>query len=187
MAHSPHEGQHYRHLISEAPSYVYVGQLSQGFHRVGSNSETNTRSPPTSQESTLNDSLSSQLSQVRPNAAGDVDIIRPHGAMTPSTSLSNKSSQEGTDGPYLVARPVSPVDQDEGIRVLITDDALDKPHTGAPKRMANGEVKPSKSSLPTSPVESSQYGHSRNSSRTSRGSQIGEVGHLSQCNYCRHT
>lgn len=82
---------------------------------------------------------------------------------------------------------VSPVDQDECIGGPITDDVLDKDRTGAPKRMANGEVKPLESSLPTSPVESSQYGHSRNGSRMSRGSQIGQVGHLSQYDYCRHT
>lgn len=153
----------------------YEGQLSQEPHSRSSNLGTSAGSPPTSQASTFNDSLSSQLSQVRSNAASDVNLIRPHGAMTPSTSLSNKSSQEGTDGPYLMESHVSPVDQDECIGGPITDDVLDKDRTGAPKRMANGEVKPLESSLPTSPVESSQYGHSRNGSRMSRGSQIGQL------------
>ncbi len=100
--------------------------------------------------------------------------------MDPSTSFSNKSSQECTDRPYLVEPDESTMNQDENIDGLIADDGLDEDHASAPKRKANGEVKPSESSLPTSRVESSQYGHSRNSSRTSRGSQIGEVRHLSQ-------
>jgi len=48
-------------------------------------------------------------------------------------------------------------------------------HTSAPKRMANGEVKSSKNSLPTSPTDSSLHGHSRNSSLASKGSHIPEV------------
>ncbi len=48
-------------------------------------------------------------------------------------------------------------------------------HTSAPKRMANGDIKSPGYSPPTIPGCSSQYGHSRNSSRTSRGSQVGEV------------
>lgn len=55
--------------------------------------------------------------------------------------------------------------------------SLHNERTGAPKRMANGEFKGP--SLPTSPVDASQYGHSRNSSRTSRGSQISDVGETS--------
>lgn len=156
---------------------MHVGQVSQEPHSRRTTFETNARSPPSSQEPSLNNgSLSSQLSHVRPNAAGDLDLIRPRGAMTPSTSSSNKSSEERTDRPYLVEPDASTMDQDEKFDGPV---APDKEHTSAPKRKANGEVKPSESSLPTSPIESSQYGLSRNSSRTSRGSQIGEVRHLS--------
>ena len=159
---------------------MHVGQASQEPHSRRTKFETNARSPPPSQASSLTGSLSSQLSQVRPNAASDLDFIHPHGAMDPSTSFSNKSSQEGTDRPYMMEPDESTVNQNENIEGLIAEHGLDEDHTSAPKRKANGEVKPSESSLPTSPVESSQYGHSRNSSRTSRGSQIGEVCHLSQ-------
>ena len=158
-----------------------AGQASQEPHTRRTNLVTNARSPPTSQASS--GSLSCHKSQLRPNAAGDLDIISPHNAMTRSTSLSNKSSQEDTDRLYLVEPDVSSVDQDENIDGLVTENALnklDKVHPSAPKRMANGEVKPSESSLPASPVESSQYGHSRNSSGTSRNSQIGEVRDFSQ-------
>ena len=48
-------------------------------------------------------------------------------------------------------------------------------HTSAPKRMADGEVKPPETFMPIGPVSSDRYGHSRNSSRTSRSSQISEV------------
>lgn len=157
-----------------------VGQSFQEPHSTRTNLERTTRSPSNSQATSLNGSQSSQLSQGRRNAAGDLDLIRDHGAMTPSTPLSNESSQEGTDRPYLVESDVSPVEQDGKDDRPIACDALNQDHTSAPKRMVNGEVKPSEFSLPTSPVDSSQYGHSRNSSRTSRGSQIGEVGHLSQ-------
>ncbi len=44
------------------------------------------------------------------------------------------------------------------------------------KRTANGQTKPSSSSLPTSPVEGAGRCHSRNTSVNSSGTQIGEVG-----------
>lgn len=164
-----------------------LGQASHEPHTRRTNLEMTTRSPPTSRASSLNDSLSSQLSQLRPDATGDLELIRPHGVMTPLTSLSKKSSHEATDRPYLEEPDVSLVEQDGNIDGLLTYDVVDKDNTSAPKRMANGEVKPSESSPSTSPVKSSQYGHSRNSSTTSRGSQIGEVRHLSQYGHCRHT
>ena len=179
MAHSPYEGWQNRYLISDKATYVHAGQAAQESHTKGTSLETNARFPPNSQASSLNNSLSSQLSQVQPSKAGDLALIRPHGAMTLSTSFSDKSSQEGTDRPYLAKPDTSTVNQNQIINGPAVEDALDKDYTSAPKRMANGEVKSSESSLPTSPVESSQYGHSRNSSRTSRVSQIGEVCHLS--------
>lgn len=181
MAHSPHGGQHYHYLSSDTATYVNVGQaLQEEPHSRRTNHETNAKSPPNSHALSLLDSLKSQLSQVRPNAAAHLDFIRPHGAMTLSTSLSDKSGQVGIDRPHLVEPDASIMDKEEHIDGPVAADALDKEDTSAPKRMANGQVKPSKSSLQTSPVEPSQNGHSRNSSRNSRGSQIGEVRHLSQ-------
>lgn len=72
------------------------------------------------------------------------------------------------------------MDQNEMVDWSVAEDPLDKDHTSATERTANGEAKSSESSLPTSLTELSRYKHSRNSSRTSRISQIGEVRHLSQ-------
>lgn len=150
-------------------------QASQELHSTRTNLETNARSPPTSQTSSLDDSRDSQLSHVRPDAAGDTDLVRPHGAMTISTSFSTKSSQKGTDRPYLVKPDASTMDQNEMVDWSVAEDPLDKDHTSATERTANGEAKSSESSLPTSLTELSRYKHSRNSSRTSRISQIGEL------------
>ena len=158
---------------------MHAGHVSQKPYPRHTNLETSVTSPPTSQASSLNISPDSQLSQVLPIAAGDLNLIHTCGVMTLSTSLLSESSHEGTDTPYLVESDAPPIDQDEIIDALFTSDSLDKDYTSAPKRMANGETKPSECSPPTSPVESSKYIHSRNSSRTSTASQIGEVGHFS--------
>lgn len=157
---------------------MHVGQASQEPRSGRANLETNTKSPPNSQTSSLDDSLSNQLSQVQPNAAGNLDLIRARCTMTPSTSLSIKPSQERSDRLYHIESDVSPMEHDNNSDGPVTDDALEKDRKNASKRMANGEVKPSEASLPTDSAESSQNGHSRNSSRTSRGSQIGEVSQL---------
>ena len=138
-----------------------------------------------SRDSSLNESLNSQLSQLRPESAGDLDLSqgkRGHGEMTPSTSYSNSSSQEGIlKGQSNDYEGVIMQDKLEPARAL---NARPPPgrskgphieHTSAPKRMANGEIKSPRYSLPTSPIDASQYGHSRNSSRASRSSQIEEV------------
>lgn len=141
---------------------------------------------PNSQNSSLNDSLHSQQSQHVPglstkNSRLSVDT-HFHGAMTPSTSLSNKSSQE-------IAEMEAPlIDQNanllQGVQspnVLASRQMyypfLEPGHgrINANKRMANGEIKSPGHSLPTSPTGLNQYGHSRNSSSTSRGSQISDV------------
>ena len=179
MAHSSYKGWQTRYLISDKATYVHAGQAAQASHTKRTNLEANARFAPNSQASSLNNSLSSQLSQVRPSKVGDLGLIRPHGAMTLSTPFSDESSQEVTDRPYLVKPDTSTINQNQLINGPAVEDALDQDYTSAPKRMANGEVKSSESRLPTSPVELSQYGHSRNSSRTSRVSQIGEVCHLS--------
>lgn len=138
-----------------------------------------------SQESSLNESSNSQLSQYRPESAGDLhpsQAKRGHGEMTPSTSYTNSPTYE--------CIPKGHPNDDVGV---ITQDKLESAHalnmrplpdqskeplieyTAAPKRMANGDIKPAGYSSPTSPIDASQYGHSRNSSRASRSSQIGEV------------
>lgn len=179
MAHSPYEGQHchYRLIIPKMAAHMRIGREP---HSRCTNLETNSTTPPTSQASSLDDSLNTQLSQIAPNAASDLDLTRPHGAMDPSTSFSNRSGQERRDRIHLVEPDGSTMDQDENVNMPVAEDTEDKDHTSAPKRMGNRELKPSESSSPTSPVESSHYKHSRNSSRTSRGSQITEVRSLSQ-------
>lgn len=174
MAHSLYEGQHchYRRVIPKMAAYMRKGREPH--------LETNSRIPPTSQASSLDDSSDTQLSQLVPNAASDLDLIRSHGAMDPSTSFSNRSSQERRDRIHSVELDGSTMDQDENDNMPVAEDTEDKDHTIAPKRMGNRELKPSESNLPTSPVESSHCKHSRNSNRTSQGSQISEVRSLSQ-------
>ena len=138
-----------------------------------------------SQSSSSNDSSNSQISHIRVGSAGNFDRSqgdRFNDETTPSTSLSNSSSQEGVGkaqlGDYddvLLVEERQPTymsaasSQHERSRMLHTE------HTSTPKRMANGEIKSSAYSLSNSPIDIGQHGHSRNSSRTSRGSQIGEV------------
>lgn len=140
-----------------------------------------------SQGSSFNDSLPSQSSEppTRSSEYPEPRAISAHPTVTPSTSLSNNSSQEKGEAYESLRR-------DTGLAIDGTsdgsgsqpDDIPDpviayhqphKNHTAAPKRMINGETKPAMSALPTSPTLSSHYGHSRNSSMTSRSSQIGEV------------
>lgn len=144
-------------------------------HSRRTNLETHAGTSSISLASSLNDSLNSQRSQTAPNAASDLNLIRPHGAIESSISFSDGSSQERRDRSYLVEPDGSTTDQDEEINVPAAEETNGTDHTSAPKRMVNGEFKHSESSLPTSPITSSHYKHSRNSSRTSRGSQIGEV------------
>ena len=169
-------------------TYLHTGQASQE-HSRRTNPGTNIRSPPTSQTTSFDDSLSSDLLQGRPNAPNDLELIRPHGAITPSTFLSSKSSQESTGSSYLAEPDVSLVNHEGSVDGLMpyANDSLDKCHANAPKRMANGDFKPSEFSPATSPVDSSQFGDSRNSSTTSRGSQIGEVCQLIRYEQCRNT
>ena len=140
---------------------------------------------PNSQDSCLNESLNSQLSQIRPESAGAIDLFKGtpgHGTMTPSTSFSNNSSQEGltraqVDGNEreIMQNKIEPAHAPGARRPRGPSKASHINRTGAPKRMADGEIKSPGYSLPTSPIDASQPGHSRNSSRTSRSSQIGEV------------
>ena len=65
---------------------------------------------------------------------------------------------------------------------LNTGGAVTEPHhtatTHGHKRTANGLVKPATSSQTTSPVETSQLGHTRHTSTTSSSTQISEVSYL---------
>lgn len=138
---------------------------------------------PNSQQSSLNDSANSQLSQTRPGSSGIHES--PRSVMTPSTTLSNKSSKERvrtsmddaneTDDHSMGRRLESHETRQSWNTQPAGPSGYQGTHTSAPKRTANGEIKSPRHSLPTSPVESSQHGHSRNSSMTSRGSQMGEV------------
>ena len=130
---------------------------------------TQLHSDPNSQASSFGDS---QGSYQRPTSDHYHLPEAPQRDITPSTSLSNPSSQEN----ITHKMQNSPSSQKQRMEIQ-------KPHVpvapmahmtsdyvGA-KRTADGQVK---ERSPTSPT-SVKYGHSRNSSMTSRGSQIGEV------------
>ena len=148
---------------------------------------TNARTSSNFQASSLDDSLNSQLLQTAPNVASDLSLFRPRVATESSNSFSSNSSQERRDRNYLVEPDGSTMDPDGAINMPVAEENNGTDHASAPKRMVNGEFKPSESSLPTSPTRSSDYKRSRNNSRTSRGSQIGEVRNLSQFYRCRAT
>ncbi len=138
-----------------------------------------------SQESSLNESLRNQTSQIRDGLTRDLDVSqgdRFDEEMTPSTSFSNNSSQGSVrKGPLNNDDAALQVEEQQPTYTSAArfqhnrSQRLHIEHTSAPKRMANGEIKSPGYSRPNSPVDIGQYGHSRNSSRTSRGSQIGEV------------
>ncbi|KAL8827290.1 MAG: hypothetical protein Q9191_003273 [Dirinaria sp. TL-2023a] len=134
---------------------------------------TQLHSAPNSQASSLGDTIDSQGS-CPPQSSADRRLEVLQRENTPSTSLSNPSSQEQiADKPRSPTRrlnletrqdsaPVAPM-------VHIKDDL-----SVASKRTADGRVK-EKSSLPTSPITVATTEHSRSSSMTSKGSQIGEL------------
>lgn len=165
-------------------THLHAGQASQE-HSRRNKPGTNTGSPPTSQTTSFDDSSGNDLLQGRPDAPNDLKFIHPHVAITPSTFLSSKSSQESTGSSYLAEPDVSLLNNKGNVDGLTPDayDSLDKCHANPPKRMANGDFKTSDFSLANSPVESSQ----RNSSTTSRGSQIGEVCELIRYEQRRNT
>lgn len=133
---------------------------------------TQLHSAPNSQNSSFEHSTASQSSQNNPTTSSEPNSQTLRRETTPSTSLSNPSSQEymakktqhspPTRGQRMDSQstqaPIAPM-------AHITNDIA-----GA-KRTADGQVK---ERSPTSPVVG-RYEHSRNSSMTSRGSQIGEV------------
>ncbi|KAL9125907.1 MAG: hypothetical protein Q9217_004954, partial [Psora testacea] len=141
-------------------------------------------SVPPSQSSSFNDSMTSQQS-VCPLSSTSNPHLRL-GVHTPATSLSNNSSQEHamtddyTSGMSIgdearIAQAPSSASTSRTIYPTSRHTSSTENYTSAPKRLANGEFKSPKGSLPTSPTESSIFAHSRHSSTTSRSSQIGEL------------
>ena len=134
-------------------------------------------SAPNSQASSLGDTVDSQGSYPTQSSADRrFEILQREN--TPSTSLSNPSSQE-----QIAERARSPASrltletrQDSAPMAPMAHMKDDL--TAASKRTADGRVK-EKSSLPATPVTPGRWEHSRNSSMTSKGSQIGEVRHES--------
>ena len=130
---------------------------------------TQLHSEPNSQASSFEDS---QDSYQRHTSSHSHPLEAPQRGITPSTSLSNPSSQENIthkmqNSPSAQKQRMEPEKPHTPVAPIahMTGD-----YVGA-KRTADGQVK---ERSPTSPT-SVRYGHSRNSSMTSRGSQIGEV------------
>ena len=150
-----------------------------------------------SQESSLNESLRYQISQGRDDLVRDLNVThsdRFNEEMTPSTSFSNNSSQgSARKGPSNIDDAALQVEQRKTILAPAATSQDDRSqrlhieHRSAPKRMVNGDIKSPGYSSPNSPVDISQCGHSRNSSRTSRGSQICEVCDPTLIDSCQHT
>lgn len=132
---------------------------------------------------------------MRPSSAGRLEASQPDAnidAVTPSTPLSNFSSQEYTTDGRLPAEKTGKQHMEPSItgasrrNLLVQTDGLeDRPSGAQPvafKRTANGEIKSPQeilsASLPESPAESRAYGHSRTTSATSKSSHIGEVRNL---------
>ena len=141
----------------------------------------------TSQTSSFNDSMPSQLSETQLSAQEGLTSSQAFPtkvALTPATSFSNASSQEQAafpdqqsdtpvDAPiaakgHAALRPASDVQ-------VASQPSQERSPRNAPKRMADGELKSPVTGLPTSPTESQILAHSRNSSINSRNSQITEA------------
>lgn len=139
----------------------------------------------------------SQESRNRPISSGSFASSqnRPPRDITPSTSLSNPSSQEhiaekmDPHNNHLAPRSSrQPTRLDTGFTqapVANMGGSLGD-HTSAPKRTADGQLKQGNSISPTSPSKIGRHERSRTSSMTSRGSQIGEVclGSLHLSKFC---
>lgn len=102
---------------------------------------------------------------------------------TPSTSLSNYSSQVNAPRSRRINdNPHSMHDERDMAYLDATDPGDEKAkhsrveHTVGLKRTATGQFKsPTEGLLSPSPVDPNEYSHSRNTSTTSRSSHIGEV------------
>lgn len=124
------------------------------------------QSAPRSQTSSFEESIPSQGSYQHPSSSGNVQR-----EPTPTTSLSNPSSQEqmiegANQSPLAHGQRKTSNTPQAPIAPMIQTAS-----EGGTKRTADGQVK---ERSPTSPIVG-RYGHSRTSSTTSRGSEIGEV------------
>lgn len=129
-------------------------------------------SAPNSQSSSFEHSTVSQSSQHDPTANSEPNSQTLHRETTPSTSLSNPSSQEYMGKKTQHSPPTRAQRMDmQTAQAPIAPMAHTVNDFAGTKRTADGEIK---EKSPTSPV-AGRYEHSRNSSMTSRGSQIGEV------------
>ena len=132
------------------------------------------------------DSSSNRLSPARPTSSRLPDPSQGYSyrsTKTPSTSLSNTSDQERA----ITENDCSAKTRAVGYGLEVKDHARSASalpasptqhlinHSVAPKRMANGDIKSPAYSLPTSPVSSSPYEHSRSSTKTFPDSRIIEV------------
>ena len=145
-----------------------------------------TTSNPNSQDSSFPEASASQHSQLAPSSARLLELLTTSGgrdATTPSTSLSNYSSQENVLNSQKSISDSQIIHDERDMShsgpmayTSATTESRRAEYTGALKRTATGQIKsPLQGSLPTSPVDSSSYGHSRNTSTTSKSSHIGEV------------
>ncbi|KAL8803087.1 MAG: hypothetical protein Q9182_003400 [Xanthomendoza sp. 2 TL-2023] len=144
------------------------------------------------QSHSSNESTVSHLSALEPlsnNAYRPASRDRSIRVITPSTSLSDPSSQEGT-GSTSPTRE-NDTDQSPSFKSVISNTPSHSLHkqTACPtsvkshlpnishahKRTASGEVKRPGPSQPSSPDGPSQYSHSRNTSTASKSSQVSEL------------
>jgi len=144
-----------------------------------------------SQVSSFEDSVASQASPQRPMSSDKPQSSAAGYStrqITPSTSLSDPSSQERAADRLREILTADDYDA-HGQRRLVSHHApnvrprslytrgLNGEHTHAQKRTADGQVKAADPDVPTSPVDISRSrGHTKNDSATSQSSQIGEVG-----------
>ena len=123
----------------------------------------------------------SQLESLTENPETLASGIR-HGVTTPSSSLSNNSVQSefvnvgSAKGIHDIQRERTTSQFSAATSSDLRLESGNAKQPGGIKRTATGEIKsPFAGSLPTSPVDSQRYSHSRNTSTASRNSNIGEV------------
>ncbi|KAL9624061.1 MAG: hypothetical protein Q9204_007900 [Flavoplaca sp. TL-2023a] len=145
-------------------------------------------------QSSSNDSIISRLSDRNAIVKNGVRPISRDGCareLTPSTSLSDASSQEPSgsmcsphqgvinQSPTAVAKLGSnspqPLDNQPSCPTSMQSNNNLQNAIQPPKRTASGEVKRPGQSLQSSPHATSEYSHSRNTSTTSRSSHISDI------------
>ena len=145
-------------------------------------------------QSSSNDSIISRLSDRNVIAKDGIQPIsrdrRPR-ELTPSTSLSDASSQEPTGSmssphqgainhspiaaPKLDSTSPQPLNNQTSRSTSMQSNSNLQNAIQPPKRTASGEVKRPGQSLQSSPHATSEYSHSRNTSTTSRSSHISDI------------